>query len=565
MPGPSYMAHELRGAGSSIARLIRGGVFAEFLGSTGVTGAKDAASTGLKWFLRNTMVRYRGQVYASNFDGANVLHPITGLWSQAHAYTAPVGFTPGDMRVVDTPSGSFLIAVSNQNTTFMRYNKFDGTSWTGFIGAAKAHSANSKSFFHKGILYSYSPHAGGNLFLIDTFDPVTDAITQTSVSTTLFTPQDGSFFSLDDRLFIILAEVDGATANAQPAQIWEFRLGAWVFTGINGASYAILNGGTGLFVTQGAAYFFGGSGTAVLSGVDALLLTKITVPVPGGPPVAVELTAPIPGPLQVVATIGTPEDYRLHGIVDTVSVPGSETAYLLFYPDSTVGAIPTLLRFVDDVTPMVAAASPQHTGTSGPPDNLFGGGESFDGLSIPTSRLVTTSPEGTAQGTNGMVKSFSAWGDPIRIPHDGSGPAFTEGLVVTQAPSGATATVLFQSATELWVTQDSGTAWVNGQAITDSGAGSAVQNGAQAGGAADKTVVARFHLGAGQTAIGVPITGICTVVPGSVTGGGGAVEVGNTITNVTADGRTFSFEWDFLADGIPQASIANVQVFISRP
>jgi hypothetical protein len=322
-----------------------------------------------------------------------------------------------------------------------------------------------------------------------------------------------------------------------------------------------VGGQLGSFRVGNDVFLFAGDGNTT-----ALRCLKVNVPVPGGALAIAEITAAIPAVLQAGSSIGTPAQYKVYGILDSEAVPGSSTAYLYFVPDGTLTAVPTLFRWIDEFTPMVVAASPQLTGESAVPSLFYGGGESFNGLGTPTSKLVTTSPEGSAQGTLGAVISFSAWGDALVVPHGAIAGTITVGDVATQAPSGATGIVLRTGANEMWLTNATG-AWTNGQGFATVGGpgGSATQNAVSTGGAADKTVVARFFLGPGNTGAGVPITGIATIVPGSVTGGGGAVESGNSIINLTADGRTFTFEWDFLTDGVPQALIDNVELFITRP
>ncbi|GAG52833.1 unnamed protein product, partial [marine sediment metagenome] len=232
------------------------------------------------------------------------------------------------------------------------------------------------------------------------------------------------------------------------------------------------------------------------------------------------------------------------------------TAYVCFYPNNGESDVPTLFRFIDDTTPMAVAASPNVNGQNNGLSLHFGGGEVLNGYTTPSNPLVTVSPEGNVQGTAGLIISFSAHGAPVVVPHGAVTGTITVGDVCTQVGSGATGVVLRTGTNQTWLSQATGV-WTNGQLFNAVGGpgGSATQNAAATGGLADKTVVARFTLDAGQTGIGVPVDGICTIVPGSVTGGSGATDSSDTIINVTADSRTFSFEWDFLSDGVPQALI----------
>jgi len=258
--------------------------------------------------------------------------------------------------------------------------------------------------------------------------------------------------------------------------------------------------------------------------------------------------------------------------VDAQTVPGSATGYVLFLPTQAGSAVPTLLQWVDEFTEMTIAASPDSSGTSGYSIAPFGGGELINGISTPLSKMISTSDEGNAQGPIGVLNTFSCWGDPVVVPHGAITGAITVGDVATQSPSGATGIVLRTSPNETHIRQSvpaGGAAWIDTQLITFVGGagGTATQNAAATGGAADKTIDVRFHLGAGSIGIGVPITGLATIVPGSLvdSGGGPAVLVGNQIQQVTADGRDYTFEWDFFADGIPEATVDDIQLSTLRP
>jgi hypothetical protein len=406
----------------------------------------------------------------------------------------------------------------------------------------------------KGIVYATWDLQAGATSRIDTYDPVTNTAATVNLSHPSTTNSNmTAFFSLDDRLFFFVFGASLVTAT-----IFEFKLGSWVDTGLTTANLNGNFGAPGSFRVGNDVFLFFGTSTPA-----RLMCLKANIATPGAALTLVEITAPIPAALQSGTTIGSSGQYRLYGFVDTVTTPGSATAYLMFFPDGSATAIPTLFRWVDESTEMVVAASPQLTGASGVPVAFYGGGEAINGLGTSSSPLVTTSPDGATQGADGVVVSFRAYGDPLVVPHGAVTGTFSVGEVATQVPSGATGTILRVGANEVWLTNAAGS-WTDTQTFTTAG-GSAAQNGAATGGASDKTVEARYFLGPGSTGLGVPITGIATIVPGSVTGGGGAVESGNSIINVTADGRTYSFEWDFLTDGVPQALIDHLELFITRP
>lgn len=568
MPGPTFMSSEMRGtSGNAIARLVRGGTFAELLGSTGVMGPRDTTSNGINRFQRSTFARYKGLIYCSCFDGVYVLNPITNLWVQARSFAfglGPLAGSPSDLVVVDTPSGSYLVTVWSVATGSGNradvWERYDGTSWVRYQVTPGWNSSEASLFVHKGIVYG-KRNTPNNTMRVMSYDPVTNVgalVTWTTNDAPLLTTASFVYFSLDDRLFVLMN-----SNNAVVSRMYEFKFGAWVRITPSGIPTLDTTNGDYDVIKIGDDVFMLGPDNVT----TALVCYKINVAAPGAVPTMTALTAPVPSVLRAGTTVGSPDNYRVHGFVDTFTTPGSPVGYFMFWPDETVSAIPTLFRWNDEATEMSVAASPQILGSSGAPRNQYGGGESMNGLSTSTSPLVTTSPEGNSQGANGVQIDFSAEGDPVVVVHDGSGPNFTTGLVVTQTPSGATGTIdrLDNGLNTLHLRGVTGT-FVAGQTITDTGTGSGVQVGASTGGASDKTVTARYHL-SGLVGIGVPSTGICTIVPGSVVDGEGgpAVESGNSIINVTADGRSFSFEWDFFADGVPEGLIDNIELFISRP
>ncbi|HEU03199.1 hypothetical protein LCGC14_0273590 [marine sediment metagenome] len=117
----------------------------------------------------------------------------------------------------------------------------------------------------------------------------------------------------------------------------------------------------------------------------------------------------------------------------------------------------------------------------------------------------------------------------------------------------------------------------NGEVITGGTSGaSAPLSAAPAGvhgGLADKTIRARFFLGAGPSGKGIPLTGFATMVAGSGfkgtvskgSGPGGSDELINVIADGTVGGDIPpSFEWDFLADGVPKFLVTSMAFEIDR-
>ena len=120
--------------------------------------------------------------------------------------------------------------------------------------------------------------------------------------------------------------------------------------------------------------------------------------------------------------------------------------------------------------------------------------------------------------------------------------------------------------------------FVNGEVITGGTSdASATLSSAPAGvhgGLADKTVRAQFFFqAAGPSGKGVPITGFATMIAGSGfkgtvskgTGPGGSDELINIVADGTVGGDApISFEWDFIADGVPQFLVSNLAFEIDR-
>lgn len=191
---------------------------------------------------------------------------------------------------------------------------------------------------------------------------------------------------------------------------------------------------------------------------------------------------------------------------------------------------------------------------SGGPDTLTGGGSGSTTVADTVLRHTAPVAAGpfevgqTVQGgtslATGVVTVLGIAGELVKVDSVAGGP-FQIGEVITQTTgpnAGANAT------------------------LTSAPLGST-------GGAADKTIRARYFIGASQTGLGVPISGVCTMVAGS--GSGGVVSKGtgpggtDELINVVADGAVggdapVSFEWDFLTDGVPKFLVDNVQFGIDR-
>lgn len=96
------------------------------------------------------------------------------------------------------------------------------------------------------------------------------------------------------------------------------------------------------------------------------------------------------------------------------------------------------------------------------------------------------------------------------------------------------------------------------------------------GGAEDKIVQFRYYYGAGGEGQGSPgspaVSGLCTLVPATLQGGGTLISGNTQISDVAAADRSRagdpavrSVEWNFLADGLPEGLVDRIQLEAIRP
>lgn len=220
-------------------------------------------------------------------------------------------------------------------------------------------------------------------------------------------------------------------------------------------------------------------------------------------------------------------------------------------------------------------------GTSGATAQLMGDGTA-EGLYVRNVVGTFVADEQVTGGTSGATADLNT----VLLHGAVTAGPFQVGETVTGGTSGATGTVthlgLGGTGEELvkveWTS--SPTQFSNGEVITGGTSGASATLSAAPrgyhGGAADKTIRARYYWsgGAGGQGKGVPVTGYCTMRAGS--GVGGTVSKGtgpggsDQLINVVADGgfgsgdTPSSFEWDFLADGLPNYAYANVVLEIDR-
>jgi len=203
--------------------------------------------------------------------------------------------------------------------------------------------------------------------------------------------------------------------------------------------------------------------------------------------------------------------------------------------------------------------------------------------------LYLRSVAGTFQGTDGA-------GGPDTLTGGSSAATSTCGTVIRHGPilsgpfevgesvvgtGGGTGVITHLGAAAELIKIDTVTGtWLITDTITqtsgaNSGASASATSGplGSTGGAADKTIRVRFFLSAASKGLGTPVTGFCSMVPSSgsrgtvvIDGGGAGID---ELQGVVADGAVggdakISFEWDFLADGVPSSLVDNVQFEIDR-
>ena len=557
MPGPNILVLNIREAvGNSQVGMLRGGLFHETIGGTG--GAKLALGS-TNDTPTNSVKRYRGKLYMQDSRDIRVYNPVTTAWDVVQTILTGSA-NPGGLWVVDTPTGDFLVALDSDNSTWWR---FDGTTWVSDVNAVAIADISVTSIVYK-----------GEVFVIkDSFGRIHGYKPETRTVTDYGTPAwagggwgSGWHFTLDDRYFVVSGRWTLTGGAAGDSSAFEFALGVFSDTGLAGVDWIFPNSGKGGALKVGDDVFlFGPAGAN--DATAGLKCRRYRVATPGGAISQTDFTTPVVPPALRGPGIGTPVRYKVVGFVDTVTNPGPPRYFLMFWPDSSISALPTLFEFIDETTELINRGSPDINGRYSLSTGLYGGGEFVNGIGTLASPLVTTSPRGNVKGATGVIVSFSAHGNALRVPHDAAGPAFTLGLVATQAPSGATGTIIEVGANHVLLGAVTGT-WTNGQTFTDSGTGSAAQNAAATGGTADNTVTPRYHFSSGL-GLGVPVSGVCSMVPGSGVGGTVVIDGGGAgvdqLQNVIADDGVKSFEWDFFSDSIPEGLIENIELTIVRP
>ena len=196
--------------------------------------------------------------------------------------------------------------------------------------------------------------------------------------------------------------------------------------------------------------------------------------------------------------------------------------------------------------PVAIASVPPHYAICAP---AVGGGDCYWSLADLGIRQ-SANPVGV---TNGQSLSFIASGDAVTLLHGGITGTLVIGDTVTGATSGATGTIVGISSNTIEIGGVASGPFQNGEDIYKTiSVNYVTASSAPTGGGADKTV--RIYISGDE---GTPAT--LAILQGTATGGT-AVRVGNTVTQVIADGITeYTVEVNLVAMGISAGNFVHWQ------
>jgi hypothetical protein len=564
------------GAGGNPVQVVRlvGGWKSENLGST--FGFDDGPST--VWTNVSNVVEYMAadgspkvfavahsgtvpQLYEFNFD--------TETWS----FLANLGEGQviqngsGFVHVTGSDGQPYLVILYRTSGSLGLFTRYNGTSVTqhfsgfGLIGQA------FWSIAYKGVVYFKDQStSGSNDSLFYAFDPVTLAISFSSYAP-FFQRSLGAdaLFTIGKRLFYVTS--DQATNNAQ---VIEFVAGSWVGLGAlagltkwrpsssqaRRAWFPISDTKT-LLIGPGLST---GAASAVWDGVIATLAEIVA-----GTITFTDVTDPvIPSFLRGPSSVGAGAIFGVYGcqqVIDNELTPGTPQFFMYFNPSvySTNNNQWSLWQITDETAEMQLVETTEVNGDFSMPYSRPSGSQWSH---YPTGLRIMI--RDNAQGTGGALITYRCNGDPLVVNHGAvAGGPFEAGETMTSSSGGSATIDLVPSGTQVQLVAVTGT-FLAGDTLTQTtgaaAGANATQNGASTGYLSDKTVRFRF-----VDTFGVPI-GLCTLLSGSATGGTSAVSGANDVINVLAD-RTivYTVVWDFLSDGVPNASRLNVQAEIVRP
>lgn len=583
---------------------LRGGSIPEAIGpAAGASGTLGSLRQYANWVARQAGRLWT--INGSNPATVDYWDPDTDAWVTVHTITNTGATTiNGGLRGFEAVTGVdgrlYLVAVHkdfvNNRIVFVTIDDTGAvTEWPGGVitGTINTNLNDCQSLVYKSQLYVliWNDNGGGDQDRFCSFEPSTGVITTFAfpVNDNTTNPTNGwlraCFFSHDDRLFMI-----GSNQDNHDAYTFELQFGGWVAHTAANTRHFWQSQGQGYhygcaFFHKGAAYLgfrvtTGGPVTLTNSG---LTLWKNYAPTPGAAPVASYLNLWPAGMQAGQNTVGDSFHYGLWAFVDDQEDPANPVPYLIFVPDLEVSQIASVFRLSKPSNdPSVDDESLEYVGDLSVtseyafPDTFWGAGPFLNGRETVNAKLVTAQVTGSQKGTQGVLLDARAFGDPLVVPHGAvaAGP-FEVGENVSST-SGGTATILEARANELRLFNIGGTGvFADTDTITqttgpNTGA-NATQTGASSGGLADKTLRFRYYL-RGTKTLGVPSTGICTLVSGTNTQGTLVKSPGaDEIQDLKADHllginpTPLQVEWDFLADGISEAQISMIKAEVVRP
>jgi hypothetical protein len=592
MPGPNFLATR---HGTSIGQVfeLRGSTIAEQIGanvSRHVSALSELQRAG------PFAARLHGQLmgFFGNFDttsgGIYRWDLDTQAWIRFYNFSARQrtdGLIDGGFCMVTGTNGHPYLISFGQDQFQVRYwlRVNSPTSVTGFFPAVNVTSGPGPLAFEWKNLAWASQRVNGTIY---SYDPVSGIETIYAAPA----PTTGSqlwtrFFSVDDRLFVVYEKASRDFAST----VYEFSLGSFISTGVTiRYDRGLPSGGTqpGRGVASSTAFKHGDSAYVVAKGSDpaassaadeGLGFYRFFVNTPGGALQVQELTAQIPVAIRRAgpSTLPDQQRYMVWSFVDDQTDPANPQPYVIFCPESDAETGATLFRLVmDGVTEWVNEVSLPTTSYFGYPDAFWGAGHFLNGKETTGSKLVTGEVWTTTKGSAGVQLNYKAYGDQLVVPHGAvtAGPFETNETITSSSGGSATIGETLPVTGEVRLFSVTGT-FLNGDTITQTtgtnAGANAVQSAPSSGGQADKTVRFRYYLD-GQRTLGVPSTGICSLVAGSNSRGVivGGNEIQNEIAEFGDNNLVFGpvpgiVEWDFLSDGIPEASVSAIKIEVERP
>lgn len=572
---PSFLATALDNINTqSVLRYVNGTPATLGTPPAGTLSWSNAAGAENAQYFANHAVQFRGELFAFFPSGVYKLQPDGTTWSRTLANGGFDFAVDGSGIIGDTQDRAcftgfhptviggvpHLVGIRHGSSTTSKVGiLYNSNTKVWSEGTPRSLSTNVRgeegaslqvAVMFRGVMHFMFGEDDGNPNNMATWDPATDSMGL--VSHPLPTDVNNiAFCVFEGRLFMVYPSTRGAAAEWRLA---EFTGGSWNQVAVietnanfnldmNGTTRddiyhtvrpALFTNGTNMYAIIGGSPSGGGSGWRVYRIDNTITPTHITAS--GALPATLVAT----GDGGSSGTTGTVRSHGWRPITDIDSTPGTLANYL-FYNTGTsgIGSSVTLYLWNGESTPITEVDSGGDRIHSLPMTTSAVGGER---LFVPGELDVAVISRTAVVG--GEQLSFIAYGDPVVISHGGITGTINAGDTVTGNTSGATATVVSITSSEIKLGNVASGPFQNGETIYETlGVNEVTASSAPSGGAADKTISFRFNTQ------GEPPTALATLT-GSATGGT-ATRSGNTIINVIADGVIeYSAVWDVSTDGL---------------